>query len=279
MTDLFLPFEFPFMQGAFLAGALVALPLALLSCVMVLRGASLMGDAITHATLPGIVLAWMAGLPLALGAFATGLGCALAVGALGRNPRLRPDTLTGVVFSGLFGVGLVLFAAAGSDLHLDHILFGNLLGVEAQVLWGAAAAAMVVAMVFALRWRDLMLLSFDPAQARALGMRTGLADQALLALVALAVVAALQAAGLILAIGLLILPGATAFLLARRFPAMLMIALGLTQAAMALGIWASFWLDSAPAATVTLALGLAFGLALAASLWRGAAYDRRASRA
>lgn len=279
MSDLILPFQFPFMQAAFLAGALVALPMALLSCVMVLRGASLMGDAITHATLPGIVLAWLAGLPLALGAFATGLGCALAVGALGRNPRLRPDVLTGVVFSGLFGLGLVLFAAANSDLHLDHILFGNLLGVEPPVLWMAAGAAGVVALAFALRWRDLMLLSFDAGQARALGMRTGLAGQALLALVALAVVAALQAAGLILAIGLLILPGATAFLLARRFPAMLMIALATTQGAMAAGLWACFWLDSAPAATVTLALGAMFAMALAVNLLRAARYARRATQA
>jgi hypothetical protein len=167
MDWLLAPFHFPFMQNAFLAAALIVPPTALLSCLLVLKGWSLMGDAISHATLPGIVIAYVAGLPLVLGAFAAGMACALAVGFLGDNSRVKRDTVMGVVFSGMFGLGIVLYTWTETDLHLDHILFGNILGIGREDLWTAAAVALVVTAALLAKRRDLLLCAFDAAQAGA----------------------------------------------------------------------------------------------------------------
>src|SRR5690606_13587729 len=123
------PFQFPFMVQAMVISVLVAVPTALLSCFLVLKGWSLMGDAVSHAVLPGVVIAYILGAPLGVGAFAAGMVCALATGYLKENSRIKQDTVMGVVFSGMFGLGLVLYTSIQSDVHLDHILFGDMLGV------------------------------------------------------------------------------------------------------------------------------------------------------
>jgi manganese/iron transport system permease protein len=255
MIDVLIqPFQFPFMQNAFLIALIVAPPCALLSCFLVLKGWALMGDAVSHAVLPGIVLAYMAGWPLLAGAFFAGLGSAFLTGYLADNSRIKRDTVMGVVFSAMFALGVVLITAFPTDLHLDHILFGNMLGVGQGDLITAAAIALPVTLVLALKWRDLMLHAFDPAQAQVSGLRTGLLHYGLLAILALTIVATLSSVGLILAIGLLISPGAIAFLLTRSFGAMLITATGVCVLAMVTGIWASFHLDSAPAPTIVLIL-------------------------
>jgi manganese/iron transport system permease protein len=255
------PFQFPFMQNTFLIALIVAPPCALLSCFLVLKGWALMGDAVSHAVLPGIVLANIAGWPLLAGAFVAGLGSALLTGYLADNSRIKRDTVMGVVFSAMFALGIVLTTAFPTDLHLDHILFGNMLGVGQGDLITAAAIALPVTLVLALKWRDLMLHAFDPAQAQVSGLRTGLLHYGLLAVLALTIVATLSSVGLILAIGLLISPGAIAFLLTRSFGAMLITATGVCVFAMVTGIWASFHLDSAPAPTIILILTGLFLLA------------------
>jgi len=256
-----LPLQFPFMQNAFLITALVSVPAALLSCFLVLKGWSLMGDAVSHAVLPGIVLAYIVGLPLILGAFAAGMVCALATGYLSENSRVKPDTVMGVVFSGMFGVGIVLFVAVPTDQHLDHILFGNMLGIDAGDLWTSGLIAAAVTAALALKWKDFLLHAFDPAQARAVGLRTGLIHYALLTLLSLTIVATLSAVGIILAIGLLIAPGAIAFLSTRRFGAMLAVAVAVTLGSGLAGVYLSFFLDSAPAPTIILILTGLFILA------------------
>lgn len=262
MIDALLqPFQFPFMQNAFLIAALIAPPCALLSCFLVLKGWALMGDAVAHAVLPGIVLAYLAGLPLLLGAFAAGLTSALLTGWIADNSRVKRDTVMGVVFSAMFALGIVLITAYPTDLHLDHILFGNMLGVGQGDLLTAAAIAGPVTLILALKWRDLMLHAFDPAQAQVSGLRTGVLHYGLLAILALTIVATLSSVGLILAIGLLIAPGAIAFLLTRSFGAMLVTATAACLFAMLLGVWASFHLDSAPAPTIVLILTAMFLLA------------------
>ncbi len=172
----------------------------------------------------------------------------------------------GVVFSGMFGLGIVLFVAVDSELHLNHILFGNMLGVEAHELWQAGLLSAGVTLILVLKWKDWLLHSFDPAQARAVGLAVGWLHYGLLALIALTVVATLNATGLILAIGLLIAPGAIAFLLVREFRTMLWVAVLVCLAAMLGGTYASFFLDSAPAPTIVLALTAMFLLALARRL-------------
>ncbi len=255
MTEtLLFPFQFPFMQTAFLICVMVAVPTALLSCFLVLKGWALMGDAISHAVLPGVVLAYVTGLPLLLGAFAAGMTCALATGFLAGNSRVKQDTVMGVVFSGMFGLGLLLYTSIETDVHLDHILFGNMLGVGAQDLLVAGAISATVTAVLLLTWRDLLLHAFDPGQARASGLRVGVLHYGLLTALALTIVATLTATGLILAIGLLIAPGAIAFLTVRRFGAMLAVAVAVCLGAMLAGTYASFFLDSAPAPTIILIL-------------------------
>ncbi|SLN09653.1 Manganese transport system membrane protein MntB [Roseivivax jejudonensis] len=275
MTDLLLPFQFPFMQNAFLIGAIVAVPTALLSCFLVLKGWALMGDAVSHAILPGVVLAWITGIPLILGAFAAGMSCALLTGFLAENSRVKRDTVMGVVFSGMFGLGIVLYTQVNTNQHLDHILFGNMLGVSGGDLWSAAAIAVPVSAVLLMKWRDFLLHAFDPAQARASGLPVALLHYLLLAILSLTVVATLTATGLILAVGLLIAPGAIAFLCVRRFGAMLAVAVAVCVVSMAGGTYASFWLDSAPAPTVVLILTALFVVAFV----RRIVVTRRASAA
>lgn len=261
METLLLPFQFGFMQNAFWIALIVSVPTALLSCFLVLKGWALMGDAVSHAVLPGIVLAYVLGVPLILGAFAAGMVTAVATGYLTENSRVKQDTVMGVVFSGMFGLGIVIYVGLRTNVHLDHILFGNMLGVGAGDLWTAGAISVVVAAGLLLKWKDLVLHAFDPAQAKASGLPVGLLHYGLLTALSLTIVATLSATGLILAVGLLIGPGAIAFLLVRRFGAMLIVAVAVCMAAMLGGIYLSFFLDSAPAPTVVLLLTAAFLIA------------------
>ncbi|WP_283178089.1 metal ABC transporter permease [Gemmobacter sp. 24YEA27] len=259
MIETFLlPFQFPFMQKAFLISAMISVPCALLSCFLVLKGWALMGDAVSHAVLPGIVLAYIWGFPLIIGAFAAGMFTSVATGWLSENSRIKPDTIMGVVFSGMFAAGIVLYTSIESDAHLDHILFGNMLRVSVQDLWTAGLIAGFVTLALVVSWKDLMLQAFDPAQARASGLRVGMLHYGLLAVLSLTIVATLSATGLILAVGLLIAPGAIAFLLVRRFGQMLVVACIACFTAMMTGIWASFWVDASPAATIILVLTAMF---------------------
>lgn len=258
MQTLLMPFTFGFMQSAFLISIIVSVPTALLSCFLVMKGWALMGDAVSHAVLPGIVLAYILGIPLILGAFAAGMTCALATGYLSSNSRVKQDTVMGVVFSGMFGVGIVLYVSVETNAHLDHILFGNMLGVEAHELWTAGIISVGVGLMLVLKWKDWLLHSFDPAQAQASGLWVNWLHYGLLAALSLTIVATLSAAGLILAIGLLIAPGAIGFLLVRKFSTMLWVSVLVCMISMLLGTYASFFLDSAPAPTIILILTAVF---------------------
>ena len=267
--DWFLPFEIVFMQKAFLMAVLIAPPTALLSCFLVMKGWALMGDAVSHAILPGVVLAYVFGAPLLLGAFVAGMVCALATGYISAHSRVKQDTVMGVVFSGMFGLGMVLYVAIDSDLHLDHILFGNLLGIDRGELLTTAWLAVPITLILLVKWKDFMLHSFDLRQARASGLAVGWIHYGLLAILSLTIVAVLAASGLILAIGLLIAPGAIAFLLARRLATMLWLAVLMALMAMLGGIYFSFFINSAPAPTIILLLTFMFILAFFWRLWRG----------
>ena len=255
---LTLPFKFAFMQNAFLISVIVAVPTALLSCFLVMKGWALMGDAVSHAVLPGIVVAYIIGIPLIIGAFAAGMTCALATGYLSENSRVKQDTVMGVVFSGMFGLGIVLYVSVETSAHLDHILFGNMLGVETHELWTSGIISLGVGVILTLKWKDWLLHSFDPAQARASGLWVNWLHYGLLAALSLTIVATLSAAGLILAIGLLIAPGAIAFLTVRKFSTMLWVSVIVCMASMMLGTYASFFLDSAPAPTIILIMTALF---------------------
>ena len=261
------PFDFPFMRDAFLICLIVAPPTALLSCFLVLKGWALMGDAVSHAVLPGIVLAYVLGLPLIFGAFAAGMVTALATGYLTENSRIKQDTVMGVVFSGMFGLGIVMYVALQTNVHLDHILYGNMLGIGPEDLRTAGWISLFVCACLLLKWKDLMLHAFDPAQAKASGLPVRLLHYGLLTILSLTIVATLSATGLILAVGLLIAPGAIAFLLVRSFGRMLAVAVGICMGAMLAGVYLSYFLDSAPAPTIVLVMTAIFVAAFLRRIW------------
>ena len=272
------PLSYPFMQQAFAISLLVAVPMALLSCFLVLKGWSLMGDAISHAVLPGIVIAFLLGLPLALGAFAAGLSCALATGYLKENSRVKEDTVMGIVFSGMFGLGLVIFTKVDTDQHLSHILFGNVLGVSVQDLVETAIIAGFTLAVMLLKRRDFLLYCFDVNHARAIGLPVRALHYGLLILLSMTIVAALKAVGIILVIAMLVAPGAIAYLLTDSFERMLVIAAAAAIGSSALGTLVSFHIDGATGACIVLIQFLLFVLAFLFAPKRGFLTNWRRAR-
>lgn len=264
------PLAHEFMQRGLLAAMLVGVVCAVLSCFLILKGWSLMGDAVSHAVLPGIVLAQIMGLPLAAGAFVAGLSCSLAIGYLKENSRVKEDTVMGIVFSGLFALGLVMFVKVESDQHLLHILFGNMLGVSWSDLAETAVIAVpTIAIMLALR-RDFLLVAFDAAHARAIGLPVRWLNVGLLMLLALTIVAALKAVGIILVVAMLIAPGAIGFLTTRRFDVMLVVAVAVATVSSVIGTILSYHLDGATGPCIVVVQAGFFLAALALNLRRAA---------
>ncbi|MEM7047584.1 MAG: metal ABC transporter permease [Pseudomonadota bacterium] len=268
IDTLIVPWQFGFMRQALVISLLIAIPAGLLSCFLVLRGWSLMGDAISHAVLPGVVLAYIIGWSYAIGAFAAGMICAILTGYLAQRSRIKQDTIIGIVFSGMFALGIVLYIEIQTDIHLDHILFGDILGVNDVDIILTGFICLCVAGGILLRLRDLMLHTFDPMQAKISGLPVGVLHYGLLVGIALTVVAALKAAGIILTIGLLIAPGALAFLLTRRFGIMLFLAVIISVASCIAGLYASFYIDSAPAPTIVLLMAIFFIIVFCFTLYK-----------
>ncbi|WP_413739068.1 metal ABC transporter permease [Sodalis sp. RH21] len=266
------PLGFPFMQRGLIAAIATGAVCAILSCFLVLKGWSLMGDAISHAVLPGVILAYIAGLPIIIGAFGSGIFCALATGYIKDRCRVKEDTVMGIVFSGMFALGLVLFSRIDTDQHLSHILFGNMLGITPAELWQVLAIAGAVSLIVLVKRRDLMLYCFDPAQARVLGLSVNLLHYGLLSLLALAIVAALQAVGVILVIAMLIAPGITAAQLCRRFDAMLLAAVLVSVSSCITGTLIGFYIDGATGPCIVIVQACLFVMA---QIYRLAAHAAR----
>lgn len=265
LTLALMPFQLEFMQNAFIITLMIAIPMALLSCLLVLKSWSLMGDAVSHAVLPGIVISYVVGLPLSLGAFLAGLLCAVGTGFIRINSRVKEDTVLGVVYSGMFALGLVLFVKIESDLHLMHILFGDMLGITTQNIIETGVIALVASLFILVFRQDLLVQAFDAQHAQAIGLKTNLLHYGLLAVLSLVIVGALQAIGIILSVAMLIAPGATAFLVSRRFSTMLMVSVAIAVFSTVTGIWASFMIDSAPAPTIVLIMTMLFIIAFVRS--------------
>jgi len=249
------PFGFDFMQQAFVLALLLSIPTALLSCFLVLRGWSLMGDAISHSVLPGIVMAYVLALPFALGAFIAGIASALLSGFINEHSRLKEDTVMGIVFSTLFALGLLLLTKIETDVHLDQILFGDLLGSSWVDIAQVALVCFLVCAFLCYKGKDLLLYVFDKRHAQAIGLSTRFLHYALLTMLSIMIVFSLQAVGMILVIAMLIAPGAIAFLLTRSFYRMLINAVLISMSCSFLGIYISFFIDSAPAPTIIVLLG------------------------
>ncbi len=262
LIDLLLePLQFVFMQRAFAVTLIAAMVCGILSCWLVLIGWSLMGDAVAHAVLPGVVIAYLVGTPFALGALVFALLAVLLIGGVRATGRVKEDAAIGVVFTSLFALGIVLISVFPSQTDLSHILFGSLLGVGTAELIQVAILGALTMAVLLLKRRDLVLYAFDPAHARTIGLSPRVLGAVLLTALAVTVVVALQAVGVILVVALVITPGATAYLLTDRFGRMLWIAPTVAAVSAVVGIYLSYFLDASPGGTIVLVLGALFALA------------------
>ncbi|UWF77401.1 MULTISPECIES: metal ABC transporter permease [Microbacterium] len=259
--DLLLePLQYEFMVRALVTTVIAAVVCAVLSCWLVLIGWSLMGDAVSHAVLPGVVLAYVVGAPFALGALVFGFLAVALIGLIRGTSRVKEDAAIGIVFTTLFALGLVLISVTPSQTDLNHIIFGNILGISTADLVQIAILATVAFVVLIAKRRDLTLYAFDPAHAFAIGLSPRMLGALLLGLLALTAVVALQVAGVILVVAMLIIPGATAYLLTDRFGAMLVLAPVIAAASSVLGIYLSYWLDAASGGLVVVVQGAVFAL-------------------
>ncbi|MBY6062044.1 metal ABC transporter permease [Microbacterium esteraromaticum] len=259
--DLLLePLQYEFMVRALATTVIAAVVCAILSCWLVLIGWSLMGDAVSHAVLPGVVLAYIVGAPFALGALVLGFLAVGLIGLLRGTSRVKEDAAIGIVFTTLFALGLVLISVTPSQTDLNHIIFGNILGVSADDLVQVGVLAAIAFVVLMVKRRDLTLFAFDPAHAFAIGLSPRLLGALLLGMLALTAVVALQVVGVILVVAMLIIPGATAHLLTDRFGTMLLLAPILSASASVIGIYISYWLDASPGGLVVLVQGAVFAL-------------------
>ena len=268
-SALWQPFGFTFMLQAFAIVICVAIPTSILSCFLVLKGWSLMGDAISHSVLPGIVLAYLAGISFFVGAFAAGIFCALCTGFLKRNSRLKEDTVMGVVFSSMFALGLVLMTKIETDVHLDHVLFGDILGIGWQDVFDAGLITLLVLGLLVYKGRDIVVFIFDPQHAKAIGLPVSMIHYGLLSLLSLTIVGSLKAVGMILVIAMLITPGATSLLLTEQFRSMVAISVAMSVACSLTGVYLSFFIDSAPAPTIIVLMTSIFILVFFFSSLRG----------
>ncbi|MGI5221271.1 metal ABC transporter permease [Nocardia sp. CA-290969] len=252
------PLRYAFMVRALATSLVAAIVCGLLSCWLVLVGWSLMGDAVSHAVLPGVVLAYIAGVPFAVGAVIFGFLAVALIGLVRDTTRVKEDAAIGIVFTTLFAFGLVLISVTPSDTDLNHIIFGNILGVSQGELIQIAVLAVLVFAALVLKRRDFTLYAFDPVHAYAIGLNPRVLGATLLGLLALTAVVALQAVGVVLVVAMLIIPGATAYLLTDRFGRMLVLAPAISAVCAVVGLYVSYYADTAPGATMVLAQGTVF---------------------
>lgn len=255
------PFQLELMRRALYAAILIAIVCALLSCFLVLKGWSLIGDAISHAILPGIAFAYLLGIPLIIGAFTAGLFCSFATGFIKNNSRIKEDTVMGIIFSGMFAIGLVMISKIPTNIHLSHILFGNLLGITHNEFIFTAIISVIISGILLVKTKDFILFCFDPTQARVIGLPVTVLHYLLLSMLSLAIITTLQAAGIVLVIAMLIAPGITAFLLTKRLEWMLLISVCASIIASIMGTILSYHLDSDTGPTIVIIQAILFILA------------------
>ncbi|GAB2597211.1 metal ABC transporter permease [Pseudactinotalea suaedae] len=272
------PLGYEFMLRALATTLLASVVCGVLSCWLVLIGWSLMGDAVSHSVLPGIVIAYVLGVPLAVGAAVFGFLAVALIGAVRSTSRVKEDAAIGTVFTTLFALGLVLVSVTPSEIDLNHVLFGNLLGVSRTDLVGVAIIGVAVLAVLLVKRRDLTLYAFDPGHAHTIGLNPAVLGGLLLGLLALTAVVALQAVGVVLVVAMLVIPGATAYLLTDRFQTMLVIAPALAVLCGVVGVYASYYLDTSTGPMVVLSQGSVFALVYLFSPRRGLIGTKLAAR-
>ena len=256
------PLQNEFMVRAIWVSALVGMVCSALSCYMTLKGWALMGDAVSHAVMPGVVIAYMLNLPLAVGAFVFGVGSVITIGFIKVKTRVKEDTVIGLVFTGFFALGLVLVSKVRSSIDLTHILFGNVLGISDADIVQTVVISVITLATLALLRKDLILFCFDPTHARSIGLNTTFLYYVLLSLLSLTAVAGLQTVGIILVVAMLVTPGATAYLLSDRFDYMVLIAMASGVFSSVIGTYISYYIDGATGGCIVVLQTLLFVVAM-----------------
>ncbi|TDU81367.1 manganese/iron transport system permease protein [Prosthecobacter fusiformis] len=262
MTDLLIPFQYEYMVKAIVISGLIGGVCAFLSCFITLKGWSLMGDALSHAVVPGVSVAWMLGLPFSVGAFIAGILAAVGMGWVKANSRLREDAVIGVVFTTFFAAGLLLLTLYQSNISLRTIIFGNILAISDPDILQVVIISAISILVLGLKWRDLLLYCFDETHARSIGLNTRFLNFLLLALLSATAVAALQTVGACLVVAMLVTPGATAYLLTDRFGSMLGIATGTGIVCGVVGAYISYFFNGSTGGCIVVLQTLVFLAAL-----------------
>ncbi len=253
MDLLLTPLGFSFFLRALVASTLVGAACAIVGTYVVLRGVAFIGDAIAHAGFPGIVIAYLLGWPLYVGATIAAVGTALAIGVVTRKAGIRQDTAIGVLFAGTFALGVFLFSGiSGYVADLFSFLFGNVLAIGPGDLVALVLLGLAVIVVVALLWKELLYATFDPLGAAASGIKVERLEMLFLALVAITIVVSLQAVGIILVVAMLVTPAATAQLLTVRFTRLMLVAAAVGISSAVVGLYISYWLDVASGATIVL---------------------------
>jgi manganese transport system permease protein len=256
------PLQHEFMVKAILVSALVGVVCSALSCYMTLKGWALMGDAVSHAVMPGVVIAYILNIPLAIGAFAFGVGSVIAIGFVKAKTRIKEDTVIGLVFTGFFALGLVLISKVKSEIDLTHILFGNVLGISNDDIVQTVIISVITLSTLAVLRKDLILFCFDSTHARSIGLNTTFLYYVLLSLLSLTAVAGLQTVGIILVVAMLVTPGATAYLLSDNFDHMTLIAMASGVFSSVIGTYVSYHIDGSTGGCIVVVQTLLFIIAM-----------------
>lgn len=252
------PFHYQYMLNAMWVSALVGGVCAFLSCYLMLKGWSLIGDALSHSIVPGVAGAYMLGLPFALGAFLSGGLAAGSMLFLNQRTRLKEDAIIGLIFSSFFGIGLFMVSLNPTSVNIQTIVLGNILAIAPEDILQLAIIGFTSLLILLIKWKDLMVTFFDENHARSVGLNPTRLKLLFFTLLAACTIAALQTVGAFLVICLVVTPGATAFLLTDRFPSLLMIAVAIGSVTSFFGAWISYYLDGATGGIIVVAQTLVF---------------------
>lgn len=267
--------EYAFLQKALLTSVIVGVVSGVIGSFIILRGMSLMGDAISHAVLPGVAVSYMLGVNFFFGAAAFGVIAALGIGFVNQNSRIKNDTAIGIVFSSFFALGIIMISLAQSSTDLYHILFGNVLAVRNSDMWITFVIGVVVLLLVGLFYKELLVSSFDPVMAESYGLRVRVLHYFLMTLLTLVTVASLQTVGIILVVAMLITPAATAYLLTNRLSVMLFLAAGFGALSAVIGLYFSYMYNLASGASIVLAATVLFILVFIFSPKQGLIFGKR----
>ena len=272
------PFGYQYMLNAMWVSAMVGGLCAFLSCYLMLKGRSLIGDALSHSIVPGVAGAYMLGLPFALGAFLSGGLAAGSMLFLNQRSRLKEDAIIGLIFSSFFGIGLFMVSLNPMSVNIQTIILGNVLAIAPEDILQLAIIGVISLTILFLKWKDLMVVFFDENHARSIGLNPGRLKLLFFTLLSVSTVAALQTVGAFLVICLVVTPGATAWLLTDRFPRLLTIAVTIGSLTSFFGAWLSYWLDGATGGIIVILQTLLFLLAFVFAPKHGLLANRRRAR-